>query len=385
MRVSAVLLLFASILALAPAPAGAVRAPAPRLLTVLPGDSMRVDVPADVLPVPGGAIVCGWTILGDAPAEAFVLRVDEKGRPLWRRHHGGAGADILFSLRADPAGGFVAAGLTSSRGPSMDGWIVALDDTGGVRHEITHGGPGADRLTSIARVGDAWLAAGQFDRDGQVDAWVLRTDALGNETARWLSGDSLSDGGLAAEPTSDGGCVIVGSAGASREDADGFVTRLAADFSVRWTHRFGGEGRQLAYHLVPAGGDSFLVTGYGDAGAARDMDASVRLIGPEGRVRWESALGDSAVDRGVQAAWMDDGTSVVIGYSKPRGPDRDGEPIWTTVLYGLDADGRRSWTVPIDGLGRESGRWIAGRSEDLWIVAPGPGGRVQIGRFAIPR
>ena len=91
---------------------------------------------------------------------------------------------------------------------------------------------------------------------------------------------------------------------------------------------------------------------------------------------WERALGDSVVDRGVQAAWFADGSSIVIGYSKPRSPDIDGEPIWTTKLYGLDRTGAPIWTLPIGGPGRESGRWIAEWHNDFWVVAPGPDGRM---------
>ena len=180
----------------------------------------------------------------------------------------------------------------------MDGWIVALDDSGGVRREITHGGPGADRLTSIARSGDGWLAAGQFDRDGQVDAWVLRTDALGNETARWLSGDSLSDGGLAAEPTSDGGCVVVGSAGASREEADGFVTGWRPTSAC--AGRIASAGRAGSSHITSCLQGAIRSSSLDTAMPARRATWTRRrgCIGPDGGVRWERALGDSAVDRG---------------------------------------------------------------------------------------
>jgi len=363
---------------------------APRILfqKTLPGEPGRVDVAAHVLPVKGGAVVTGWTTLGDAPADAFVLRVDQDGNLLWRRTIGGAGLDILFALAADPVGGFVAAGMSDAGdGKGADGWVVALNDTGGVRWQVRHGGEGADRFTSVSRSlgGGAWIVAGQKVGAGETDAWAVRLDMDGKAIGEWSSRDPLSDGALAAEATRDGGAVVVGSAGASREEADGFVTRL--DFALRptWTHRFGGPGRQLAYHLAHARRDTFLVTGYRDAGPVQGVDGIAFLIAPKGDVAVTWSLGDTANDRAVHGIPFAGDTGAVVGYSKPRGAPDEGA-VWTTVVYGLAPDGSVAWRRALEGLGRESGRWIAGTRDDLWVVTQtaGEGGssRVVVARLA---
>jgi hypothetical protein len=363
--------------------------PTARYVRLLDGDSTRVDVAAHVLPVAGGALVTGWTTSGDAPADAFVARVDGEARVLWRRHYGGAGADILFGLRPDPRGGWVGAGLSTTGTASMDGWIVALDDTGGVRWETRHGGAGADRFTSLAPSGRGWIAAGQVAGPGGTDAWAVRTDSLGRGVGTsWTSGDSLADGALAVETTDDGGCVIVGAAGATREDADGFVRRLAADATTRWTHRFGGAGRQLAYHLSPADSGAFLVTGYGETNDAGGIDALAMLVAADGTVRWQRSLGDTATDRGVHGLLFGDGSAVVLGYAKARAA-ADDAPVWRTVLHGVRDGSPTTWRTFLGGPGRESGRWIAGTPDDLWVVgqqATAAGGsRVFVARIVLKR
>ena len=107
-----------------------------------------------------------------------------------------------------------------------------------------------------------------------------------------------------------------------------------------------------------------------------------------GRERWRSALGDSAVDRAVQADVLDDGSAVVVGYSRARGLANDA-PVWTTRLHGAGADGRPTWSLPLGGPGRESGRWIARHGDELWVVgqeaAADSGSRVFVARVAVPR
>jgi hypothetical protein len=345
-----------------------------------------VDVAADVLPVPGGAIVAGWTTAGDSAADAFLVRVDSTGTVTWRRHLGGAGADLLFSVQDDGRGGYVAAGLTTSHGEGGDGWLVALDGEGRVRWERNFGGPGHDRLTALARAprDGGWVAAGQGARGADTQAWVLHTDRDGNEVAAWTWGDpGATERGFDLEVLPDGGVVLVGSTtaaagtNASADELDGFVARLERDGSARWTHRIDGPGRQIAYHVRVGPGERFLVTGYGQTGSDGEAKAIVRLVGPAGRAQWTAALGESSSTvRGVQSVLFDDLSSVVVGYRKPARAPADAA-VWTTMVYGLDPSGRTRWSLPLGGPGRESGRWIAGPRDDLWVVsqvAAGDGG-----------
>ena len=85
---------------------------------------------------------------------------------------------------------------------------------------------------------------------------------------------------------------------------------------------------------------------------------------------------------------FEDGSGVVVGYSKARGTP-DAAPTWTTVVYGLAPDGTVAWSLPLAGAGRESGRWIAGNADDLWVVSqvavPDGGSRVQVARLGPPQ
>jgi hypothetical protein len=334
----------------------------------LPTDSGRVDIAASILPVKNGAVIAGWTSAGGEPADGLLVRIDDKGNVVWRRQLGGARADLLFSVQASDSGGLVCAGFTASRSETgPDGWVVRIDEQGTTISESTFGGDEEDRLTAIRPTPEGWIATGQSSRSGNVDAWVLHLDHAGREVSSSTWGGADVERAIGVEPMPDGGCVLVGRVGDGRDLVDGFVTRLDREGKEVWTHALGGPGFQVAYHLRQHPDGSFVVTGYGWIDEARDHDAQVTKIDADGRVQFTTALGGSQYDRATQSVVLADGSMMTIGYTKRAGAD-DEDPAWAQVVYGLDAAGRATWTHRFAGEGVQSGRWIAGTADDLWLV-----------------
>jgi hypothetical protein len=339
----------------------------------LAGDSTHRDIAANVLPLAEGALVTGWTSHLGGPAQGLVIRVDGDGNVLWRRELGGGGADLLFAAQPD-RDGFLCLGFTSSQGAgSTDGWFVRIDSDGAPTWDRVVGGEGEERLTSLVPTPTGWMAAGQRTRAGDTDAWVVSLDRAGKEISQWTWGGPGVQRGLGVVRLADGGCVISGRMGESddRETVDGFVTRLGPDGKAKWTQTIGGTGFQVAYHLRSTRDGSLLVTGYGFAEEARHTRAFVLRLGADGRiVRRQDHLGLGAHDgRATQSVELEDGSTVTVGYEKTR-KGADDEPIWLTWIDGLDPRGSHAWPPRIVGKpGHESGRWIAVRKNDLWVVS----------------
>lgn len=363
--------------------------PAPPRVTMvrnLPVDPARIDVAAHVLPVTGGALIVGWTSIGQEPADALLLRVDEQGGVVWRRHVGGGGVDLAFSILPDRAGGFVCAGFTSSRGAGgTDGWIFAIDAQGDTAWQRTYGGAGNERLISLQADGDGWIAAGQTGVGIDVDAWVLRVDGRGRERSSWTWGGEGTQRALGLATLPSGEPVIVGGVGEGRAEVDAFVTRLNGLGRQVWTRPVDGPGYQVAYHLRRHTDGSLFVAGYGRMGESDDIGGYLLRLRGDGRVLRRTTLGADSTDRAVQSVVFDDGSAIVIGYSRPRAASDD-QPVWTTMLYALDPRGTVTWLSPVGSPGRESGRWIAGTADNLWAVAqsatPSGGSAVMVVRLA---
>lgn len=361
-------------------------------LRELPADSARSDVGAGILPLADGALVTGWTSVARGPAQGLAVRVDDQGRVRWRRELGDAGADLLFAAQPDGEGGAVCAGFTTGRGAGgADGWLVALDADGATRWERTFGGAGDERLVSLRPLeppgSGGWLACGQRTRDGDTEAWVVRLDRDGRETGAWTWGGAGVRRGLCVQPLADGGCILVGRVGVGRGEVDGFVTRLGPDGSPVWSRTVDGAGFQVAYHVAPHPDGSYLVTGYGFVDAARDHQALALRVAGDGRVLRRRELGGPGHDRATQALALDDGSTVVIGYSRALEAG-DGDPVWRTGLHGLDPEGNPAWQLRLPGAGNESGHAIAGGYGRVWAVdqvsPPGGGSRLRVVRLAAP-
>lgn len=379
-------LILALLAALAPGAASAARAPAapldhPSVLLARPidADSGWSEIAACVLPDSNGALIAGWTTRGHEPADALLLRVTREGEVTWRRRYGGARLDLAFTVTPHPGGGWMLAGFTASAGAGgTDGWIARLDARGDTLWTRTYGGPGDERLIRLHAVPGGWMAFGQAMTAGadSMQAWVLKIDDAGRETATWTWGGGGIDRGLGGLPTPDGGALVAGLTGASREAAVGFVARLGPDGRERWVHRGSNPGFQIGYHVEPWGDGTWLVIGYGSGGPARDRDGQLLRFADDGRVLWRRTIGGATYDRLDHARVFADGSLVALGYTQRPGAAND-EERWDLVVHALDPRGNRTWTGRFGGDGVEFARGLAGTADDLWLVGHTTTGRAE--------
>jgi len=78
-----------------------------------------------------GYIVAGWTeSFGAGSRDAYLIKTDTLGNPLWNKTYGGANLDRFYSVAQDKNGEYVAVGGTYSFGSGMsDIYIVKVGDT----------------------------------------------------------------------------------------------------------------------------------------------------------------------------------------------------------------------------------------------------------------
>lgn len=342
--------------------------------------SGRSDIGAGVLPIQGGALIAGWTSAGTEAPDGLLLRVNPDGDIVWRRQLGGAGTDLLWSILPDPAGGYVCVGFTGSSGAgSLDGWILHFDGDGSVAWEKTYGGAGEDRLTSIQRIPEGWIAVGQTGSPGAVgiDGWVLRVNASGEQLSSWMTGDSPVDRAFGIHPMQDGGCLIAGMAGDDLEKIDSFdsfVARLGPDGKRLWTHRERRPGLQVAHDIRSSPDGSVLVVGYGFVNDKQGIDAFALRLSSAGETIFEKTFGGETYDRANHAQILADGSIVIVGYSQRPGA-MDEEHGWDLVTYHLGRDGAPVSSHRFGGDGYEYGRSVAGEDKDLWLVGHTSSGR----------
>lgn len=131
----------------------------------------------------GGCVVVGNEF------SPWIAEVDSSGDIIWQEalKLQAPATDRIQSIRQVADGGFLLAGSVGSpRGGSSDAWVVKLDSKGRIRWQTAYGGIGYDAAIDIVPAADGGchvLAATNSFGAGQTDLWLLRLGAQG--AVRW--------------------------------------------------------------------------------------------------------------------------------------------------------------------------------------------------------
>jgi lysophospholipase L1-like esterase len=154
---------------------------------------------------------------GSASGDAWIVKTDAEGSELWERTFGGSDTDMINSVQPTADGGYILAGWTYSYGAgSGDLWIIKTDAEGNRLWDKTFGGAGLDQALSVQSTSDnGYILAGSTESygAGSGDAWLIKTDAEGNELWNKTLGGVNWDGACAGQPDDDGGYILVGTTG----------------------------------------------------------------------------------------------------------------------------------------------------------------------------
>jgi hypothetical protein len=126
---------------------------------------------------------------------------------------GGAQEDWGYSVVQTIDGGYALAGYTSSFGAGNgDAWLIKTDAAGNQLWNKTYGGTDWDYAYSMVRTIDGGFAlAGLTSNGGNVDFWLVKTDSSGNQLWSKTYGGTGDDRAYSVVQTSDGGYALAGS------------------------------------------------------------------------------------------------------------------------------------------------------------------------------
>ena len=323
----------------------------------------------------------GFVVVGDInkgefsrgdPHDAYLLKLNPQGRKLWERILGGDRTDVLNSIASAPGGGFVLAGYTESKGAGeADAWLLRLDDKGRDTWNRTFGGAGIDGFLSLAMLSDGSIAMGGVNRSrgsGLADAWVIRLDPDGEETWERLIGGNGRDMVLAiaaekkplrgnGEENGEGnGLVLAGltQPGEERQDDDLLVGRLDGKGNLLWKRALGGSQNDAATSIVALPDGGILLAGFTRSKGRGRADAWILRLNGLGKVLWERTFGSSGFDIPWSVAQVADGGFIFAGETTAGEttaggkavPGRQGKDAW---VMRLDAQGDPLWEKTFGG------------------------------------
>ena len=143
-------------------------------------------------------------------SDILLIKTDSNGNEEWNKTFGGSGGNTGFSVALTSDGGYIIAGYTESYGAGeADAWLIKTDASGNEQWNRTFGTKsGTEWAISAQQTSDSgYILTGHT---GSYNAWLIKTDINGDK--QWdktFSKGNYSRGDLIMQ-TSDGGYIIAG-------------------------------------------------------------------------------------------------------------------------------------------------------------------------------
>lgn len=338
----------------------------------------------------GGFVVAGAWNYSDDPLETtsgVIAKVSPSGKLEWLKKIGSEKMTVFESVCVE-SDGFVAAGYTNRKGAGrFDAYLVKIDFAGNIKWEKTIGKSGEERLNSICRVADGYVAAGEATSriaHGDTEAYLIKVNKNGSLLwERFFGEDVHRDGTQVFEevsPDADGGFVLCGyTVEAEIGSIDVYMVRSDSSGNRLWEKSFGTGKTDMASSVIRAGGAYIL------AGLSSNR-AVIWRVKKGGSLEWKKEMLSGYFHGLIRAL---DGSALAVGFaSQPDGSIRGyavsldpskGTKLWDTTLGGAPLS-----SVYFAANAPDGGLALAGVSSSPALGAKGQDCYVAKLSFSIP-
>jgi hypothetical protein len=319
----------------------------------------------------GGFIITGYTRSYGTMSgrNVWLIKTDESGNMEWENIFGGNSDDEGHSVKQTSDGGYIVAGLTNSYGAGLkDFYLVKTDSLGNLQWERTFGGANDDEAYSVLQTNDGgFIAAGvtsSFSNGGR-DVFLVKTDPAGNFLWQKNLGSLSSDGAWDIQHTSDGGFII---AGWTFSHGPGFLgnawlVKTDSLGNEQWNKAFGGTDVDRAYAVQQTNDGGYILTGYTDSFGAGLYDMLLIKTDNLGNQQWMKTFGGSGRDYGHSVQQTMDGGYIVTGYTLSFGAGGD-----DVYLVKTDPDGNLQWFKTYGGSSSDVGYSVIETTDGGYVI-----------------
>jgi hypothetical protein len=330
----------------------------------------------------GGYIMTGYTLsYGEGGRDVYLVRTDSAGDTMWTRTFGGSADDIGMSVGQTTDGGFVIVGGANSFGSQQQAWLVKFAADGSRQWDYLFGyGTEDDYGTMVQPTSDGGciFVGSTSAYDG--DVLLVKTDALGNK--QWSDTKGYSDSreeGNAVRQTSDGGYIVVGTTYRYDPVGDVWLLKVGADGSTSWHNHIGGPLGDLGRSVYQTTDGGYIIAGVTASYGAGGIDVYLVKTDAGGNTVWTKTFGGALNDIGESVQPTADGGYIIAGSTTADSTGTDaylvktdgaGNLLWERTFGGSAGDAAASVQQTADGgyvLGGHTNSYGAG-DWDFYLV-----------------
>jgi hypothetical protein len=269
----------------------------------------------------GGYIITGHTYSIDPDSRyVYLLKTDSLGNLLWTRTYGDFGWHEGWSVQQTSDGGYVIGGYTWPFGAGAgDFYLIKTDSVGDTLWTRTYGGVELDGGNYVQQtMDDGYILVGATASfgAGNFDVYLIKTDSLGDTLWTRTYGGGNEDMGWSARQTTDGGYVAVGhtaSFGSGCKDA--YLIRTDSLGDTLWTRTYGGSDDETGWSVQQAADQGFIVAGYTRSFGSGGFDVYVIKTDSSGDEQWSRTYGGNSNDYAYSVRQTADEAYVVAAYT----------------------------------------------------------------------
>jgi len=281
----------------------------------------------------GGYAIAGYTqSFGAGMDDFWLVKTDSSGDLEWSQAYGGTSIDRAYSLVQTSDGGYAIVGETLSYGAGGgDFWLVKTDTNGNVQWNKLYGGTDRDSARSLVQTSDGGYALAGYSYSSDVginNAWLVKTDDLGNMKWNKTYGGTESDLVMSLVQTSDGGYALAGetySFGAGMDDF--WLVKTDESGTMQWNQTYGGTGTDGIFtYLVQTSDGGYAIAGQTDSFGAGNTDFWLVKTDGAGNMKWSRTYGGEVNDIVVSLVQTSDGGYALAGHT--RSFSAGGYDVW---------------------------------------------------------
>jgi hypothetical protein len=287
----------------------------------------------------------------------------------WSKVYGGSGNDPAYgNLVQTSDGGYALAGDTNSFGAGgLDAWLVKTDVVGNMQWNMTYGGAFDDSASDMIQTKDGGYALGGYSNlfgPGNADFWLVKINATGNMQWNKTYGDIGSDLAYGVVQTSDGGYALAGftnSLGAGGFDVWLVKTNPTGD--MQWNKTYGGTGNDHGYSLVQTSDGGYAIAGQTNSFGAGNSDFWLVKTDASGNLQWNKTYGGSGAENEYCIVQTSDGGYAMVGNTASFGAG--GADVY---FVKTDGSGNMQWSKTFGGASGDYGLHMDQTTEGGYVL-----------------
>ena len=336
----------------------------------------------------GGYIIIGNSNSFDLAGKGvYFIKTNSRGNVMWEKNVGEGYGGSVYSSQVANDGGYIIAGITSSRLGETAMYLLKTDSKGVLEWEKTFNGTGSSKGWSVQVANDGgYIIAGNMGAtvaEGVNNVYLVKTDSRGELEWEKFFGGIYQDQGRSVQVTSDGGYIIAGdtkSFGAGKRDV--YLIKTNSNGELEWNKTYGGPENDAGWSVQVTSDGGYIITGITDSYGVGGSDVYLVKTDSNGDLMWEKTFGRAGYDRGYCVQVTDDGGYVISGLVTASNvspghdvylvkTDSNGDLEWEKTFGGPDHDA--GWCVQVtnDGgyiLTGTTSRYYSTRKEDILLI-----------------